>query len=200
MMLMAIVMMKINNNHHYQITWVDLNSLNKTTTTIMMMMMVMMMMSFMTKTLLRLFEGWFQRRVFDLPVGHRFHKWQCDISSAQICARFKALVPALYGRYFADDISNAFFSTTITYLSKSHDFIINRPFGNKSAFFQAKAWRQTPNKHHLSQWWLTAPRHIVIIKPQLVISNSPWTTWPPFRRRCFQMHFRRWEVCILIQI
>ena len=29
--------------------------------------------------------------------------------------------------------------------------------------------------------------------------SHPWTKWPPFRRRYFQMHFREWK-CILIQI
>ena len=31
----------------------------------------------------------------------------------------------------------------------------------------------------------------VIHSPQLI---SPWTKWPPFRRRYFQMHFREWKV------
>ena len=26
------------------------------------------------------------------------------------------------------------------------------------------------------------------------INSSPWTRWPPFRRRYFQMHFREWKV------
>ena len=34
----------------------------------------------------------------------------------------------------------------------------------------------------------------------LLTSSSPGTKWSSFRRRCFQMHFREWEICILIKM
>ena len=31
-------------------------------------------------------------------------------------------------------------------------------------------------------------------------SSPPWTKWPPFSRRYFQLHFNEWKFCILIKI
>ena len=32
------------------------------------------------------------------------------------------------------------------------------------------------------------------ITPDILNLPPPWTRWPPFRRRYFQMHFREWKV------
>ena len=42
-------------------------------------------------------------------------------------------------------------------------------------------------------------RHIHMSVCELYKLMSPWSKWPPFRRRCFRMHFREWKFCTLIK-
>ena len=37
-------------------------------------------------------------------------------------------------------------------------------------------------------------------KTVFLIETAPWTKWLPFRRRYFELHFREWNLWILIKI
>ena len=103
------------------------------------------------------------------------------------------LRPRQNGRYLPDDIFECIFLKENAWIpiKISLKFVPKSPINNIPALVQIMAWRRPGHKPLSEPMLVRLPTHICVTRPQWE-TQLPWTKWPLFRRRCFQMHFREW--------